>query len=93
MKGEIVIKTSGIDDITIAVKTTPLHKFEKLVLVDALCEALRFADKEERAIVGFTIAAGGLSAVAGVPAEQFEIDVSALKETLRRAKDKNSDTP
>lgn len=86
MKGKIVIETSGIDDIAIAVKTTPLHKLEKLVLVDAFCEALRFADDEERVIVGLTIASGGLKALSGVPVEQFEIDVAALKDALRRDK-------
>lgn len=90
MKAEITIKVNGINNITVSVKTTPLHKFEKLMLIDALCESLQLADGEERVVIGSTIAAGGLKAVSGVPAKQMEIDVNALKEALR--KDKDNDT-
>ena len=57
--------------------------------MDALCESLRL-DEGERAVAGITIAVGGLKAVSGVPAEQFAIDVNALKDALR--KDKNNET-
>ena len=87
MKGEIVIKTTGIGDVTVAVKTTPLHKLEKLILIDALCESLRIdGDDDERAVIGLTIATGGLKAVSGIPSEQFAIDVTALKKELKKDK-------
>ena len=89
MKGEITIKFNGIDDITVAVKTAPLHKLEKLILIDALCESLRLSDDEERLVAGLTIAVGGLKAVSGVPAEHLRIDVNALKEALRKDKNNN----
>lgn len=87
MKGKIVIEANEGLSVNVLVKMTPLHKMEKLVLIDALCESLQLADAEERTIIGLTIAAGGLSAVAGTPAQQFAIDVTALKKELKKDKD------
>lgn len=84
MKGEITIKFNHLDDITVAVKASRLHKLEKLILIDALVESLRLTDDEERIVAGLTIAVGGLKAVSGVPAERLEIDMNALKDALRK---------
>jgi hypothetical protein len=89
MKGEITIKFNGIDDITVAVKTTRLHKLEKLILIDSLCESLRLEDSEERFVIGATIAVGGMKAVSGETAKILEFDMNALKDALRKDKNNN----
>lgn len=89
MKGEITLKFNGIDDITVAVKTTPLHKLEKLILIDALCESLRLENSEERFVIGTTIAVGGMKAVSGENSKVLEIDMKALRDALRKDKNNN----
>lgn len=64
MQGTITIRIKNAGVIAFEMEVSHVTRSDKLILLDGLVRALS-CDKQEREIYGLTIAAGGISAIAG----------------------------
>ena len=77
MQGTIEIKADGAE-IQCHVRIGTTDPFERLMLMEALAEALRM-DPFEKKMVGLVLSAGGIEKVMGAEIDKTFVDLSAFE--------------